>query len=240
MKRLLAAGSGPIYQICKAFRNGEHGRNHNPEFSMLEWYQPGFNHQDLMQEIDELLQFLLQTPPAKKHSYQALFEETLNIDPHQCELETLYDLAQQAGLNQTQDLDRDTVLQVLLNHYIEPQLGFECPVFLYDFPASQAALAKIRPGHPPVAERFELYMNGAELANGFHELADAREQKQRFEAEQNQRKNQAPEVDPYLIAALESGLPACAGVAIGLDRLVMAASSSTHIREVISFDWERA
>ena len=182
MKRLLAAGSGPIFQICKAFRNGETGRQHNPEFTLLEWYQPNYDHHKLMDEIDEFLQSILKTKPAERKSYQTLFQEYLAIDPLQCELKQCQQLLEKhhLGVTHIAHLDSDTCLQLLLSHLIEPQLGHKTPLFLYDFPSTQAALAKIRPDSPPVAERFELYIQGTEIAYGFHELTDANEQKKRF------------------------------------------------------------
>jgi len=244
MKRLLCVGSGAIYQITKSFRIGESGRQHNPEFTMLEWYRPGFNHHDLMDEIDLFLQTILQTPPAEKISYRDLFLQHLNIDPFQIALNDLKKLIAEKNISvDTTDIDHDTALQILLSHFIEPTMGIKKPLFLYDFPVSQAALSKIRNDAQPVAERFELYMNGAEIANGFHELTDATEQKTRFEKNQLARKanNQSiPAIDHYFIDALESGLSNCAGVAIGIDRLLMQYAKTNNIQDVISFPFERA
>lgn len=241
MKRLLAAGSGSIFQICKAFRNGESGHQHNPEFSMLEWYRTGFNHHDLMNEVDIFLQTIMHAPRASRISYEELFLNTFNINPHDCELNELQALIKKHKINlSTSTKDKDTLLQLLLTHYIEPTLGLNEPLFLYDFPASQAALAKIN-NH--VAERFEVYIEGIELANGFHELTDPTEQLQRFQAEQNSRKNvddNQLEIDKRLIQAMQHGLPDCAGVALGLDRLLMLMSKANHIEEIISFSWEHA
>ncbi len=241
MKRLLAAGSGSIYQITKAFRVGESGHQHNPEFTLLEWYRIHFNHHDLMREIDEFLQFSIETKPAEKISYQDLFLNYLNINPFITDVNSLKKLIHQNNIViDTENMDYDTALQVLLSHLIEPTLGFEKPLFLYDFPPSQAALAKINNG---VAERFELYINGSEMANGFHELTDAAEQKKRFEKNQLQRKNNQqyiPEIDDYLIDALKSGLPNCAGVAIGIDRLLMQYAKTNNIQDVISFSVNQA
>ena len=236
MKRLLAAGSGCIYQITKSFRIGEAGRQHNPEFTMLEWYRIGFTHHDLMHELDELLQFCLETKPAEKISYQQLFLTHLTIDPLNCDLATLKKIITENNIQMNlAELDHDTALQILLSHLIEPQLGIEKPLFLYDFPPSQAALSKINKG---VAERFELYMNGSEIANGFHELTDAKEQQARFEKNQIARKAHgqfAPDIDHYFIDALKAGLPACAGVAVGIDRLLMQLVKTKNIADVISF-----
>lgn len=244
MKRLLAAGSGPIYQLTKAFRQDEAGRFHNPEFTMLEWYRPGFNHLQLMNEVDELLQHILQCAPADKKSYQALFMEYLQLDPHLASVKELANVASahQISLNESIH-DKDTWLQLLLSHCIEPQLGKDRPCIIYDFPASQAALAKIQPTQPPVASRFEVYYHGIELANGFHELQDANEQRKRFEKNRLDRKQLGLSdvlIDELFLAALSVGLPDCAGVALGVDRLMMLALQCHHINQVISFDFERA
>lgn len=246
MKRLLAAGSGPIYQMGKSFRNGERGRFHNPEFTMLEWYRPGFDHHALMSEMDELLQAVLASRPAERLSYSAVFQRHLQIDPHTATIELLQYTAQQAGIETSSALvqaDRDTWLQLLMSHVIEPQLGQQQPSFIYDFPASQAALARIRQGTPALAERFEVYIRGIELANGFHELADAKEQECRFKADLLKRQSlgypQVP-IDSHLLSALATGFPDCAGVALGIDRLVMLALNATDIKQVISFTIENA
>lgn len=239
MKRLLAAGSGSIYQICKSFRRGETGRQHNPEFTILEWYRIGFTHHDLMDEINLFLQFTVNAKPAGKISYQNLFCQYLNIDPFAITLTELKKIIAEKNIHiDTQYMDHDTALQILLSHLIEPKLGINAPLFLYDFPPSQAALSKIRQGHPTVAERFELYINGVEIANGFHELTDPAEQENRFQKNQQDRKknNQTiPEIDYYFLEALKSGLPNCAGVAIGLDRLLMHYASTKQIDDVICF-----
>jgi len=242
MKRLLCADSGPIFQICKAFRNEEFGTNHNPEFSMLEWYRPSYTHHQLMDELDELMQNILLTTPATKQSYRDIFLEFVKLDPLTCDLATLHNLITQHNLLQNLDgIDHDIALQVILSDLIEPQIGQEQPIFIYDFPASQAALAKIRNGYPPVAERFELYYKGYELANGFHELTDADEQLARFKADQAKRRAlglAVPDIDYYFINALQQGMPNTSGVAVGLDRLLMLSTNSASISDVLSFDWE--
>jgi lysyl-tRNA synthetase class 2 len=244
MKRLLAAGSGAIYQITKSFRIGESGSQHNPEFTMLEWYRPGFNHHDLMGELDELLQFTIHSKPAEKISYRDLFLKYLNIDPLTATVEKLKTIITDHKINiDATDFDYDTALQVLLSHLIEPSMGIEKPLFLYDFPLSQAALSKIRHDQYPVAERFELYINGSEIANGFHELTDADEQEKRFKANQLAREKNhqtIPEIDHFFIDALKSGMPDCAGVAVGLDRLLMQYAKTNKIQDVIAFPFERA
>ena len=245
MKRLLAAGSGAIYQLCKAFRNqGESGRTHNPEFTMLEWYRPGFNHHDLMDEMESLLKAILDCPNAQRFSYAELFQHYLQIDPHQASIEQLKQTAHRFNLatENLTALEKDDWLNLLMTHCIEPQLA-KHPVFIYDFPASQAALARIRPGNPALAERFEVYVQGLELANGFHELSSASEQRQRFKNDLIQREKAGyplVPIDERLLAALEQGLPDCAGVALGVDRLIMLASGKSTINEVLTFPIERA
>jgi lysyl-tRNA synthetase class 2 len=244
MKRLLAAGSGAIYQITKAFRQGEIGRCHNPEFSMLEWYRPGFDHHALMDEMDALLQMVLNGGPAQRLSYAAVFEKWVGINPHLATLDELIESAKKHAISISDSADdRNFWLDLLLTHCVEPHLGMESPLFLYDFPITQAALAKIRDENPPVASRFEVYFKGVELANGFHELQDAKEQRRRFEADLMYRQeagiSHVP-IDENFLAALEHGFPDCAGVALGIDRLVMLACKENSVGKVISFDFERA
>lgn len=245
MKRLLAAGSGSIYQINKAFRNEENGRYHNPEFTMLEWYRVGFTHVELMREMDDLLRLVLNTEPAQTMSYQQTFQNTLSICPLEASLEELKVTASNLGLADItcDETDRDTVLQLLFSVGVEPHIGQTAPAFVYDFPASQAALAKINPQDTRVAERFEVYFKGIELANGFHELDNAQEQRARFEADNQKRLAMglaAQPIDEHLLAALEHGLPACAGVALGIDRLIMLALGKDHIDTVTAFPFPRA
>ncbi len=245
MKRLLAAGSGSIYQICKVFREGEAGRRHNPEFTLLEWYRTGFDHHALMNELDLLVRELvggrLLLQDSQFFSYAEALQRFADLDLEKADVEALQACARRHRLDAPAlGDDRDAWLDLLMSHVVEPALPRDCPVFIYDYPASQAALAQIRNG---VAERFELYINGMELANGFHELADAEEQRQRFEAENRQRQQQglpvAP-IDAHLLAALAQGLPDCAGVALGFDRLLMLITGETEIAAVLSFDSERA
>jgi lysyl-tRNA synthetase class 2 len=246
MKRLLAAGMGSIYQICKAFRNEEFGRLHNPEFTILEWYRLNFDHHQLMNEVDCFLQEILSTARAQRMSYDQLFLESLQIRPHTASITELRECGANHGLTiqdaESADLTRDDWLQLLMTHFIEPHLGFEAPVFIYDFPESQAALAKIRHENPPVAERFEVYIKGLEIANGYHELCEPQEQQSRFEADNRKRQqlghSQIP-IDHQLIAALQHGLPTCAGIALGIDRLIMLALERSHIEDVIAFSVER-
>lgn len=244
MKRLLASGSGSIYQICKAYRNGEIGPLHNPEFSILEWYQINYDHHDLMTEVDALIQHILGTPPAEKITYRDLFENHFGWNPHQVSLEKLKQTAieNHLAISAWHDDDRDNYLQYLLSSCIEPSLGIDRPLFLYDYPASQAALANITTKEgDAVGERFELYVSGIELANGFHELSDATEQSKRFKEDLLKRKQlnlATPELDNYFLAALPH-LPPCAGVAIGLDRLIMLALQQRDIQSVLAFPFSR-
>jgi lysyl-tRNA synthetase class 2 len=250
MKRLLAAGSGPIYQVCKAFRRGEQGRHHNPEFTLLEWYRPSFDHLRLMGEVDVLVRRLAENfrplGPCERLSYRACFQQYLQIDPLQASVSELQACARENGLGGVTGLsndDRDAWLDLLLSHCIQPHLGQDGLTFIYDYPASQAALARIRPDEPPVAERFELFIDGIELANGFHELQDAEEQRTRFEADLSHRQVEKLEpivVDERLLDALEAGLPACAGVALGLDRLQLVLTGRTQIAETLAFAYQRS
>lgn len=241
MKRLLASGSGPIYQICRVFRDNEIGKYHNPEFTMLEWYRPEYDHHQLMDELDELLQ-VLNFKPAQKKTYAEVFKEKTDLDPHTTALVELQKTATDYGYTAQGD-ERSVLLDFIFSHCVCDHLGHECPHMIYDFPVVQSALARIRHSDPPVAERFELFIHGLEIANGFHELCDAGEQKKRFVQDNLQReKSGKPEVfiDEKFIEALKYGLPPCAGVAVGVDRLLMAMHHCTDIREVIAFPVDRA
>ncbi len=250
MKRLLAAGSGPIFQVSKAFRDGEAGALHNPEFTLLEWYRPGFDHHRLMEEVAGLVRAVW--PPAtvepevEKISYGDAFARHVGLDPHLATPAALTRAAARLGIPGVERLklaDRDEWLDLLMSHCVQPKLGLGGMTFVYDYPASQAALARIRQGEPPVAERFELYIRGVELANGFHELLCADEQRRRFEGERKRRRlrgQTAGPPDKWLLAALENGLPDCSGVALGLDRLLMVVSGARSLDEVISFPLARA
>lgn len=245
MKRLLSAGSGAIYQICKSFRNEEAGRFHNPEFTMLEWYRPGFNHLQLMTEIDELMAMVLGCDKAERITYQDIFIQHLGCDPLTATLADIKILASKCGYNElaANENDKDTLLMLLFSQNVEPKIGQNRPCFVTDFPASQAALAKISPTNPLVAERFELYFQGIELANGFHELTDGPEQLRRFEQDNVKRQNIGLDIMPIdqnFIAAINFGLPTCAGVALGIDRLLMLALRYSKIDQVIAFENSRA
>ncbi|GEM80706.1 elongation factor P--(R)-beta-lysine ligase [Vibrio superstes] len=245
MKRLLASGSGCIYQIAKAFRNEEAGRYHNPEFTLLEWYRVGFDHHDLMNEMDQLLQLVLSCNQAERMTYQQAFVDVLNVCPLQGSMDELKAVAGTLGLSDIAEpeTDRDTLLQLLFSIGVEPKIGQQVPAFVYDFPASQAALAKINSNDHRVADRFEVYFKGIELANGFHELDDADEQLRRFEQDNEKRDKMglSPQpIDYHLIEALRHGLPQCSGVALGIDRLIMLACKQTHIDEITAFPFPRA
>lgn len=251
MKRLLAADAGSIYQICKAFRDGESGRLHNPEFTMLEWYRVGFDHHRLMDETGELIMQLLAPHrtlgPPERITYREAFQRHVGLEPHAA---TAADFAAVAKIHQIQapqvllsQNDLSVWRDLLFTHVVEPKLGQGWLTCIYDYPASQASLARILPGNPPVAARFEVYLHGIELANGFHELADPVEQRTRFERQLHTRAaNGLPDVpiDERLLAALAHGLPDCAGVALGVDRLVMLAAGTRTIAEVIAFPVDRA
>ena len=242
MKRLLAAGFPSIYQLCKVFRNGETGQFHNPEFTLLEWYRLGWNDHQLMTEVDELFQRVLSTPPADRLSYEAVFLQYVSINPHTADIEVVRQCADRYGINVIGEVDgddRDMWLQLLMSEVIERQIGRVRPMFIYDFPASQAALARINPDKPAVAARFEAYFRGVELVNGFYELADAGEQSKRFDKDLAVREKLGlplPPRDERFLAALASGrFPDCAGVALGVDRLIMIAAGAESISDVLSF-----
>lgn len=250
MKRLLAAGSGSIYQIGKVFRAGETGRRHNPEFTMLEWYRVGFDYHQLMNDAEALvvrtLADLLPLRSSERLSYADAFKRYAGVDPHAANAADLRACAQEhnvavQGLN---DEDVDGWLNLLITHVVEPNLGRGPRLtFLYDYPASQAALARVRDGTPAVAERFEIYVDGIELANGFHELGDSEEQRLRFENDRRLRsEHHLADVptDQKLLEALRGGLPECSGVALGIDRLLMLVAGAQDISDVIAFPTPRA
>ena len=251
MKRLLAAGSGAIYQICKVFRQGEAGRYHNPEFTMLEWYQPGLNYHALMQQVDELIACLLNDVCSLENtiyiSYKDAFEKYVQVNPFATTNNELLAALRKHRIelyNNEPSLDKDALLDLIISQLIQTQLPANTPVFIYDYPASQAALAKIRQQDSyQVAERFELFINGVELANGYQELLDASEQQQRFEAENKKRAAaglMTIPIDQRLIAALAAGIPMVSGVAMGFDRLLMLAMQKESINEVIAFTIDKA
>lgn len=241
MKRLLAAESGPIYQITRSFREGERGRLHNPEFTVLEWYRPGFDHHEMMDDVGELMRELLEIERWEKQTYSEVFEKTLGVDPMNCSIAELRRAAVREQLPVPMGLDeanRNGWLDLLLSSCVEPTLGTDVPTFVYDYPPSQASLAKIGGETIPVAERFELYIDGIELCNGYHELQNPREHVLRFEEANVLRAGLGKEELPMsqeFLAALEAGLPACSGVAVGFDRVVMLACGAEAIDDVIAF-----
>ncbi|MFO7304856.1 MAG: EF-P lysine aminoacylase EpmA [Gammaproteobacteria bacterium] len=245
MKRLLAAGCGDIWQITKVYRDGECGRWHNPEFTLIEWYRIGIDHHALMSDVERLITAML--PPdrqfdrAERLSYREAMQLHAGVDAFEDPTAVLLARLESAGIEMPEDLrsDRDAVLDLIMGTLVGPALGHERLTFVYDYPASQAALARVR-GH--VASRFEAYLNGLELANGFHELTDPLEQRARFErdlAERARRGLPVHPIDERFLAALEHGLPECSGVALGFDRLVMCAIGARHIEEVLAFPFDR-
>ncbi|HEY5720325.1 MAG TPA: EF-P lysine aminoacylase EpmA [Gammaproteobacteria bacterium] len=249
MKRLLAAGSGDIWQLARVFRDGERGRQHHPEFTLLEWYRVGWDHRRLLDEVAELVGALLDGQPLaapEKLAYRDAFLRHAGVDPFAGDAEPLRRAVAAHGIDAGPPpaaADLDYWRDLLLTHAVEPHLGRGRLTFLYDYPASQAALARVRPGDPPLAERFELYWQGVELANGFRELTDAAEQRRRCEqANAARRRHGLAEMplDTRFLAALEAGLPESAGVALGVDRLLMLALGLESIDAVLAFPVERA
>ena len=246
MKRLLAAGSGSIYQIARVFRNGEQSRKHSPEFTMLEWYRTELTLHQLIDEVNALLQNVFQFDPIIRLSYRCIFEFFLKINVLSCSDDEIKHCALERinSLPDDFETDRDGYLELLMSYVIELRLAaLNCPLFIYDFPASQSQLAKIKVDQQgnKVADRFELYIDGVELANGYNELLDADELRQRFKADNQQRREQGKpevEIDENLLAAMQDGLPECSGVAIGFDRLLMLVMDNKDIKTVQSFIFE--
>ena len=244
MKRLLAAGSGDIYQVARVFRDGEAGHWHNPEFTLLEWYRVGFDHMQLMDEVAALVAELLPGCGGfSRLAYRDLFERYLAIDPLEADEATLAAAARRRGIDVRGELQHTGWLDLLFTHVIAPGLAEGDCVFVHGFPAVQASLARLDPSDTRVAERFELYVRGIELANGFHELVDGTEQGARFAADNRLRLDSGlPGMPPdhRLLAALEAGMPDCAGVAVGVDRLLMLMMGAETIDEVLAFPVARA
>jgi len=248
MKRLLASGFQSIFQICKVFRHEEQGPVHNPEFTMLEWYRVGFDYQQLIAEVIELLELLAQqyglNSVIEKISYQQAFVNTVSIDP----LNTTIGKCRQCCNDQQLDVPQgmsdeniDEWLDWILTQRVAPAFSKKEFTVLYDYPASQCALATVNT-EKNIAERFEVYYGELELANGFNELTDADEQRERFESDNRKREKAGLEkmpVDEKFLAALEAGLPKCAGVAIGVDRLLMVLTGKSCISEVLAFPFDR-
>lgn len=252
MKRLLATGSGDIYQMARVFRDDESGSRHNPEFTLLEWYRQGLDHHQLMDEIERLLTQLtehlgsgLNARKISRLSYQQAFIEVLDIDPLASTTDQLQQIAEQRAIDVPVGMamdDKDMWLDWLISQAVAPAFAKDGFTFIYDYPASQAALARISSQDSRLAHRFELFYGDLELANGFYELTDAHEQRQRFMQENlNRLALGLPEMplDEYLLTALEQGLPECSGVALGLDRLLMVLLGKNHISEVLSFPVDR-
>ncbi len=247
MKRLLAAGSGDIYQIGKVFRDGERGRWHNPEFTMIEWYRLGFDDHALMSEVEALAGHLLAPqralPPAERLTYAEALRRHAGVDAHRASEAQLDEAARRAGVACEGDLDRDAKLDLLMGLVVGPKLGRGRPCFVCDYPASQAALARLKQDEPPVAARFEFYLDGIELANGFHELANAGEQRARFLgdlAARDRMGRPGRPLDERLLAALAAGMPDCAGVALGFDRLVAIGLGASRLDEAMAFGIDNA
>lgn len=245
LKRLLAAGIGDCYELGRVFRDGEAGGRHNPEFTMLEWYRIGWDHQRLIDETAGLVQAALtlvgRGATLAKTSFRDLYRERLGVDPLLASLDELRDAGSDIAID-GDGLNRDDWLDLLMTHKLQPAFPVDQLLAVYDYPASQCALARVRAGDPPVAERFELYLGPLELANGYHELDDADEQRARFERDQSVRASRGsaiPPLDARLLDALPQ-LPGCAGVALGVDRLLMAMLETPRIADVLAFEFSRA
>ena len=245
LKRLLAAGVGDCYELGRVFRNGEAGKRHNPEFTMLEWYRVGMDHHQLMDEVSELLKSALtlagRRATVRDTSFRQLYQDKFGFDPLLAPEEELRSPLQVYGIDPA-GLTRDDWLDLLMTHLIQPTIPNNRILLVYDYPASQCALARVRAGDPPVAERFEVFLGPLEIANGYHELNDALEQRQRFEADLARRRARSaatPAMDERLLAGLPK-LPACAGVALGVDRLLMALMGTEKISDVVAFPFDRA
>ena len=246
LKRLLAAGVGDCYELGRVFRDGEAGGRHNPEFTMLEWYRVGMDHVGIAQETAALAEACLSLvgrgANVVETTYGALYAAHLGVDPHRDDEATLRSALGDVHLD-PEGLTRDDWLDLLMTHRIQPTFRDDTIHIVHDYPASQCALARVRDGDPPVAERFELYLGALELANGYHELLDADEQRARFDHDARRRRERATRWiprDDALLAALGAGMPECAGVALGIDRLLMAMLGTPRIADVLAFDFARA
>jgi elongation factor P--(R)-beta-lysine ligase len=245
MKRLLAAGSGSIYQICKAFRNGESGRFHNPEFTLLEWYRVGYGLPQLMDEVETLITTLFEQntvfQSTQRVSYQTLFQQTTGLNPLLFAYENYCTYAQENGFADAITLcgqDHALWLDFIFSHQIQPQLGQNTLWLVYGYPACLPSLARTNVDNPLIVDRVEVFVNGVELGNGYYELCDAKEQERRFKMERAIRQDtRRPGVimDERLLAALGAGLPDCSGIAIGLDRILMLLSNNQAIDDVLAF-----
>lgn len=241
MKRLLASGSGAIYALAKAFRAGDRGHQHNPEFTLLEWYRPGWDENQLMAELADLLLSVGCTPNAvaQRVTYRDIFLATVKLDPHRASLAQLTELASDIAQRDMSGESRATCLDLVFSFEIEARLPAGI-VFVHDYPECLCALAQLGVDEQgvTVARRFEVFLDRVELANGYFELLDADEQRRRFSEDNRQRKAMGKaevSADEKLLAALDAGLPSCAGVALGIDRLLMHLVGAQHIDEVIAF-----
>jgi lysyl-tRNA synthetase class 2 len=246
LKRLLAEGIGDCYELGRVFRDGEAGGRHNPEFTMLEWYRVGWDHDRLVDEVATLVQAALalvgRSATMQRISFRELYLQRLQVDPFVAGDATLRAALGDIDID-PRGLGRDDWLDLLMTHRLQPAFEPDRLLAVYDYPASQCALARIRADDPPVAERFEIYLGPLELANGYHELGDAGEQRARFERDLDVRRERgaiAPSLDERLLSALRAGLPDCAGVALGIDRLLMAMMGSDRIADVLAFPFTRA
>lgn len=246
MKRLLAAGLPDIYELGRVFRAGERGPRHNPEFTMLEWYRHGLSYRELALEVIELIQHCGHRQfaewPVTHTTYRELFRHHLGLDPHFCDEEECRGLALERDIHVGQ-LDLDSWLDLLMTHLIQPSMNPESITVITDFLPQQAALARVRQDELQVAERFEIYLGQTELANGYQELNDWAEQKQRFDQDRKLRQLRGDAINPLdqrLLAALQAGLPECSGVAVGVDRLLMDILQADHIDMVLPFPYDRA
>lgn len=249
MKRLLCEGFPSIFQLTKCFRDDEVGRYHNPEFTMLEWYRLGFSMEELIDDVDNIFRLVLDTPLCERVAYRDLFQKYADFDAIEATDATIVSVCQRFGFENfisknfsgsLSTVERDTLLQLLFCEIIEPKIGNDRPIAVTHFPASQASLAKINNHNPLISQRFEFYYKGIELANGFEELTDVKEQRTRFNSDNESRALQGLEhkqVDEKFLKALEFGLPDCSGVALGIDRLLMLALGKKHISEVLTFDF---
>lgn len=250
MKRLLAAGSGSIFQICKAFRNGELGRLHNPEFSMLEWYRLEFDMHQLMDEVTELLTQILSKfyhfDSHLKISYSELFEQVTGLNPLFFCRQTYQQYATENAIHEAIEIcgnDHSMWLDFIFSHKVQATLTNYTLCIVYGYPAIQSSLARINTENPAIADRFEVFVKGIELGNGFFELSDAHEQEKRFDVENKYRhtkKKPSVEKDQRFLAALRFGLPDCSGVALGLDRLLMLVSNNHSLNDILAFPFDRA
>jgi len=250
MKRLLAAGSGSIYQLCKAFRNGESGRFHNPEFTLLEWYRVGFTLSQLMDEIAELMTVLFEGHrvlyPTQRVSYQEIFQRFTGLNPLEFSYQNYCAYARYNQMPEAMSIcgyDHALWLDFVFSHVVQPKLGENAVCMVYGYPACQSSLARINEYNSQITDRVEVFINGIELGNGYYELTDAKEQSRRFDKEiaiRQQKQSSVTVKDKHLVSALEAGLPECSGMAIGLDRLLMLLANKASINDVLNFPVNRA